>query len=198
MPGASTDKSASIVNVPNTLCAIRLFGSLALFYVALVNNSQAFVYGYVILMFTDCIDGKLAILLDQRTEFGARLDSVADATMYTALLFGMGWLKWDFIVANWPWFLVAMASYWLTSLTGLIKFRRIPSYHTYAAKTSAYFVFFAVVCLFTDWPDWPFYVAVVAVTLTNLEATLMTLVLPDWTADLRSVFHAVKHRSRAS
>ena len=114
-----------IVNVPNTLCAIRLLGSFVLFYLALRERARLhFLYLFIFLVFTDWIDGKLAILLHQRTEFGARLDSVADAALYTAMLFGVGWMKWDFVFANWPWLLIVTASYWLTSLAGLIKFRQ--------------------------------------------------------------------------
>jgi CDP-diacylglycerol--glycerol-3-phosphate 3-phosphatidyltransferase len=184
--------------VPNTLCAFRLVGAVALFYITLTNNTRLFLYTYVVLMFTDWLDGKLAILLHQRTKFGARLDSVADAVLYTALLFGIGWLEWDFVLAHWPWFLMVLASYWLTSLVGLFKFRRIPSYHTYGAKCSAYLVFIAVVCLFGEWAEWPFYLAAMAVTLTNLEATLMTLVLNEPTVDLRSLWHAVTRRRQPS
>ena len=75
-----------IVNVPNTLCAIRLVGSFVLIYLALIGRDKVFIGTFVLLVATDWLDGKLAILLNQRTEFGARLDSAADAMLYAALL----------------------------------------------------------------------------------------------------------------
>ncbi len=197
MPHDPSDRE-HILNVPNTLCAIRLLGSFVLFYLVLSRNEPSFLYLFVFLVFTDWIDGKLAILLDQRTEFGAHLDSAADAALYTAMLFGIGWMKWDFVMANWPWLLLVTASYWLTSLAGLIKFRQIPSYHTYGAKVSAHLVFIAAVCLFAGWADWTFYVAVLAVTITNIEATLMTLILSQPKVDVRSLVHAVTVRHQVS
>ena len=52
---------------------------------------QAFVVILVVLLFSDWLDGKLAVLLEQRTTFGARLDSLsATAPTYFALT----WLLW--------------------------------------------------------------------------------------------------------
>lgn len=189
------ETTGSIYNVPNTLCAIRLCGSFLLVYFALAAREIAFVWCFVILVITDWIDGKLAILLNQRTQFGARLDSAADATLYTALLFGICWLKWVFLVEHASWIIGVAVSYALTSVLGLIRFRRIPSYHTWAAKTSWHLVNIAVVCLFAGWALWPFYVACVAVILTNLEATAITVVLPAYEVDVRSIHRAIK-RSR--
>ena len=180
--------SASLVTVPNVLCGIRLVGSVGLIYLAVTSQDTFFLYAFVFLIFTDWIDGKLAILLHQRTELGARLDSVADATLYASLFFGIGWLKWEFIQQQWPWFVSVVLSYALTSLVGLFKFRRLPSYHTRMAKLSAHLVFIAVVCIFMNWAVWPFYVAASAVTVTNLEATWITMILKKWTVDVRSVF----------
>lgn len=190
-----TETAGSIYNVPNTLCAIRLGGSFFLVYLALMEREMAFVGCFVFLVMTDWIDGKLAVLLNQRTQFGARLDSAADATLYTALLFGICWLKGDFLREHAPWIIGAAISYALTSVAGLIRFRRLPSYHTWAAKTSWHLVNIAVVCLFAGWAIWPFCVACVAVVVTNVEATAITFVLPVYEVDVRSIFHAVK-RSR--
>ncbi len=186
----------SIYNVPNTLCFIRLMGSFLLVYLAARGNETAFVWCFVALVATDWIDGKLAILLNQRTQFGARLDSAADATLFTALLFGICWLKGDFLVAHATWFVGVAVSYALTSVAGLIRFRRLPSYHTWAAKTSWHLVNIAAVCLFTGWAVWPFYVAAVAVILTNLEATAITAILPGYEVDVRSLYHAIKRECR--
>ena len=190
--------SDRIFNVPNSLCAIRLVGSFVLFWLAVTGSDISFLVAFVAFAATDWIDGKLAILLHQRTEFGARLDSVADAALYSATIFGIFWRKWDVIQLYSPWIVVAVISYGLTSVAGLIKFGRVPSYHTYAAKVSAYFAFMAVICLFSGWANWPVLAASVAVTLTNLEATVMTIILPRWISDLRSVVHAYDCRRQIS
>jgi CDP-diacylglycerol--glycerol-3-phosphate 3-phosphatidyltransferase len=199
---AEQREEGSIVNVPNTLCAIRLLGSFVLVYLALMQREKPFIWTFVFLVSTDWIDGKLAMLLNQRTKFGARLDSAADATLYTALLFGVCWLKWDFLLANFTWIVAGLLSYAITCVAGLVKFGRIPSYHSYAAKTSWHLVNIAALCLFAGWAEWPVYVAAVAVVLTNLEATGITFALPEWDVDVRSLVHARRrqaaHRQESS
>src|SRR5690606_29392185 len=122
---------------------------------------------------TDWIDGKLAIHWNQRTPFGARLDSVADASMYAAVLVGTVWLKQDVVADQWPWIAAALISYGITISASLMKFGHLPSYHTRAAKTSWLLMTIAILALFAGLAElsvWSLRIAMVGVTLTNLEA----------------------------
>ena len=116
------------------------------------------------------------------------MDSVADGMLYAAVLVGFYWLQREFVVRQAWWISAVVVSYAMTSLTAVLKFRRLPSYHTWAAKASNHLVFIAVICLFAEWATWPFYVAMSAVILTNIEATAITCALPQWRADVRSIF----------
>lgn len=185
---------ASLINVPNALCAIRFVGSFVLVGVAVAEATNVFVPLLAFLLMTDWIDGKLAILLQQQTKFGAKFDTVADVSLYTSLLFGLLWLKSADLADQWPWMGVAAASYALSVLASLMKFGVFPSYHTRAAKTCWFLVSVASMALFAGWSTWPIRVAVIAVTATNLEATAMTLVLNSPHVDLPSIYHAWKLR----
>ena len=149
------------------------------------------------LLMTDWVDGKLAIMLKQQTKFGARFDTVADVSLYTALLFGLFWLKGEELASQWPWMGVAMFSYALSVIAALIKFGRFPSYHTRAAKTCWFLVSVASIVLFAGWSTWPIRLAAIAVTATNLEAVAITLVLKAPRVDLPSIYHAWKSRHKA-
>lgn len=185
---------ASLFNVPNTLCAIRFVGSFVLMGLALAEQTGIFAGLLIFLLMTDWIDGKLAILLNQQTKFGAKLDTVADVSLYTALLFGLFWLKGEELASQWAWMGVAMASYAFSVLAALLKFGSFPSYHTRAAKTCWLLASLASVALFAGWPAWPVRVAAIAVTVTNLEATAITFVLRHPHVDLPSIYHAWKVR----
>ncbi|MEX2468186.1 MAG: CDP-alcohol phosphatidyltransferase family protein [Pseudohongiellaceae bacterium] len=186
--------SNRLLTIPNAICLIRLAGSILLVPVAVAGQSELFLWMFVFLAMTDWFDGKLAILLNQRTVIGARLDSWADAALYAALAFGLLWMYGATLSAELPWIAVALGSYGLSTMAGLIKYRRWPSYHTRAAKTSWFLTLVAVICLFMDWSLIPAYIAVVAVILTNLEALAITKISPVWRADVTSVFHAWKQR----
>jgi cardiolipin synthase len=178
-----------IVTIPNIICAVRLAGSIALFGFALTNNPGLFAVLFTLLSLSDWIDGKLARWLNQRSDFGARFDSFADSVLYAALFFGLFWLRWDVVKTEAVWWILAFLSYLLTTLYGLWKYGKVPSYHTYGAKTSQWLVLTGAVTLLLDYSIWPFRIAMIAVTLTNLEATAITWHLKEWRADVLTILH---------
>lgn len=180
--------------IPNLISLSRLLGSFVMFGLALGAYTNEFLVLFVFLVVTDWVDGKLAILLNERTVFGARIDSAADFTLASALLWGAAFLRWDVISQELWWIAAPVATYAISSAYGGWKFRRIPTYHTRAAKLSWGFVTVGAVCLIADWATWPFYVATVVVTLTNMEAILLTWNLDDWRVDVRSLVDVLRQR----
>lgn len=195
--GDNVRRQQSICNVPNALCAVRLIAAGLMIYAAVAHSQSAFLWLTVVALLTDWLDGKLAVLLEQRTVFGARLDSVADAAMYGALFFGVFWLKPDFIRDQWVWIVVAGCSYALTIAAGLCRFGKLPSYHTRAAKTGWLLISVAAITIFADGPAWPFRLAMLGVTLTNIEAALISCVLPEARTDVPTILHAWRIRQKS-
>lgn len=189
------DRPYLLFTIPNLLCFLRLAGSPGLVWIAFLNESRLFLIVFLVLLMTDWIDGKLAILLNQKSVYGARLDSVADAALYTATLFGVGWLKWDLIRQEAAWLIAVVVSYALTSGAGLLKYGRLPSYHTRAAKVCWLLAGLATVSVLIDWSVWPLRIAAGAVVLTNLEAVAITVVLPEWTPEVRTFAAALRKRN---
>ena len=186
-----------IVTIPNIICAVRFAGSIALFGFALANNPGLFAGLFTLLSLSDWIDGKLARWLNQRSDFGARLDSFADSVLYAALFFGLFWLRWNVLKTEAGWWIVAFLSYVLTTSYGLWKFGKVPSYHTYAAKTSQWLILVGAVAMLLNYSSWPFRIAMIGVTLTNLEATAMTWYLKEWRADVLTILHVLpKHNGK--
>jgi cardiolipin synthase (CMP-forming) len=179
------------VTVPNVICTIRLIGSISLFALALMNSLVLFTGVFVALSLSDSIDGRLARWLKQRSDFGARLDSFADSVLYGAMFFGLFWFRGEVLVQEAGWWIVALLSYLMTTGTGLWKYGRVPSYHTYGAKISQWFVLAGAVCLLLDYTPWPFRVAMVLVALTNLESTAITWIQPKWQADVLTILNVL-------
>lgn len=180
-----------IFTIPNLLCIIRFIGSPFLIVLAAVGMPYWFVALYIFLMLTDWFDGKLAVLWNQQSAFGARVDSLADFTMYTSLSVGILVLKGEELLDEWPWIAAALASYGATNTAALLKFRRLPSYHTRLAKISWFVVAIGAISFLLNWSDWPLRIALAVVTLTNLEATAITFVLNERRVDIPSIFHAI-------
>lgn len=182
------------LNVPNALCVVRLLAAALMAVFAVNGQSVAFLSALVVAFVSDWLDGKLAMLLNQRTSFGARLDSVADASMYLSLLIGAVFLKVDVVLAELPWIAAALASHAASLLIAFRKFGQWPSYHTWSAKLSSWLVAAGAFTAFAGWTLWPFRLAMVAVVVANIEAIAITRVMAEWSADVRSISHAKARR----
>ena len=200
---ASDQRTDRLVTIPNIICMIRLFGSVVLVILAATGHGTAFLWLFVALAMSDWVDGKLARLLNQRSVWGPKLDSWADAALYLALLIGALILHGDTLRSELVWILPALSSYVLSTGAGFWKYRRWPSYHTRAAKISWLLILVGAVCLLGQWEQWghwelwPLRVALVAITLTNLEALLITILSPHRRVDIETVLTVLRERKNA-
>ncbi len=186
------------LTIPNVICVLRIIGSFCMLWLAFTGHANAFVITFVVLHLSDWVDGKLARWLHQRSDFGARLDSASDAILYGCLIIGSLILKWDVLRNEVIWLAIPLLSYAITSGYGLWKYGRVPSYHTYAAKWGNWVVLGAAVALLLDWSLWPLRFAAVFGTLTNLETTVITYMLPTWQADVLSLKHAMRRKKHVN
>lgn len=186
-------RSNQLWTIPNVICIGRFFGSLLLIPIAYSGNGTAFIVTVLLLFASDWIDGKLAIWLRQRSVLGARIDSVADSTFYMMTGLGSLWLKWSEFGAVFWWCAAAVMSYAVTIGVALWKYGKMPSYHTYGAKLSNWLVMAGTAMWFLWDQVWPLRIALAGVVLTNLETAIMTWKLPEWRADVPTLWHSRKY-----
>lgn len=178
----------SILTLPNMLGVVRLLASPGLVVLAVAGAGMPFLLLFLALEATDWLDGKLAVYLDQRTTFGSRLDTVADMTMYGALLVGLVVLEGETFLAEWLWMAPALLGFAVSWGLSFWKFGVLPSYHAWSAKVSWLLAVLAAVALLAFDRVWPVRVAAAVVTLANLEAIALTLRLDRPRSDVGSVF----------
>lgn len=198
MSGSTSHSRRSILTAPNALCLFRIVGSAGLLALAWTDRHTAAFAVTVALLVSDWLDGKIAVWLEQRSPFGAQLDSVADLTMYSCVTLAVAVLYPEIVRENAAWIAAVVVSYVFAISVGLVKFRRWPSYHARSAKVSWLAAAIAIVSAFMQWSDWPVRVALGLVTLANLEAAVITLVLRRPEVDVPSVMHALKLRRTQS
>jgi phosphatidylglycerophosphate synthase len=182
--------------VPNAVTAIRILGSPGLILLAWADQPYWLAGMTVFFVFTEWFDGYLARRLHAATAVGARLDTIADAIFYVSLLVAIVVLRPDLIGRETIWIGSAVVSYWLSWLASCVKFRCLPSYHTWAAKGVWVLVGIGTICLLAESSLWPFRLAMTCVMLANLEAACITLVLPECKVDIPSLWHALRHGDR--
>lgn len=183
--------------LPNVVTAARILGSPGLIVLVVNGNIIWFACLAVFLVFTEWLDGFLARRLAATSVLGARLDTIADAIFYSCLLLAVILLNPSLVAGQWAWIAAAVVSYGLSWLASWLKFGRLPSYHTYAAKGVWVLVCAGIVCLLGEISPWPFRLAMVCVAIANVEAIAITNVLPECRVDVPTIWHARRAKRRA-
>lgn len=182
------------LTVPNVLTTARILGAAPLATLAWFGQRNAFIGFLAFLLLTDLIDGPIARRLGQQGKTGARLDTIADGLLYIAVALSFWWLETDAFRAHLPWFWAVFVSWLLSVAVSLVRFGRLPSYHTWLAKTSALVVGpVALAWIVAGWTagiPW----ALAFVTLANVEAAAIGAVLPEWRSDVTSLGRAQELR----
>lgn len=183
------------INIPNLLSFYRLLAFPVILFLAITGQKQAFAVLIVINLLTDVLDGMIARLLGQQTEFGARIDSIADMGTYFLVFLGI-WLfkRADFAphILSFSIFIVLLVAALALSL---IKFGRFPSLHLYSWKIGGYIqgTFFFI--LFTFGFFTPFYyLMIIWGILAFLEHIIIQLIIPEMRTNAKGLYWVLKEQ----
>ncbi len=180
---------------PNRITLARLLLAPALIVLGQLGYAHTFLTLFAVLLFTDLLDGFLARYLKQQTELGTQLDTAGDIVMCITVMVG-GWFLWPELMTNEaPFFLITLGLLAVSGLTALIKFRHLPSYHTWMTKCSTALLGIGVWFLFAEITPWIFRIAVGALAASAIEETGITLISKEWHTNIPSIFHARKYRT---
>lgn len=177
-------------NIPNTLSGFRLLAAPAMLYMAWVGNPVGFLVLLAVSLATDALDGYLARRLNWQSELGAKLDSWGDFATYITVALGAWWLWPDIIRREAIFVWLAIGAYLVPIAIGFAKYRRLTSYHTWAAKLSAVVMSISALLLFLADIAWPFRCAALFQVLEAVEEIAITFVMPRWESNIPTLWHA--------
>ncbi len=177
------------ISIPNLLSVFRIIAAPLLLYLAWLGHSNLFLALVVVLLLSDSIDGFLARRLNEVSELGAKLDSWGDLVTMLSIPLCAWWLWPEILIREAFFVLFVLVAYNLPLLIGFVKFRRLPSYHTWASKTSAVLMGSAVIILFIMDIAWPFRCAAIFQAFVACEGIAITLKLPKLQNNVRSFWH---------
>jgi CDP-diacylglycerol--glycerol-3-phosphate 3-phosphatidyltransferase len=181
-----------LVSIPNLLSGFRLIAAPFLLYLAWTGHPNLFLALLAVSLLSDSIDGFVARRLNQASELGTKLDSWGDLATYLTVPLCAWWL-WPEILKREAFFVgLVIGAYMVPLMAGFVKFQRLPSYHTWAAKTAAVLMSFAVFILFVVDIAWPFKCAAIVQALVACEEVAITLRLSKLESNVRSFWHLTK------
>jgi phosphatidylserine synthase len=145
--------------------------------------------------FSDIFDGIIARRLGVSNVQLRQADSLADVCLYTCISASAWLVHRDIIIAFRVPLLMAVFAQLLWLVVNLVKYGKPASYHTYSAKLWGLTLFVATVGLFGfDYAGITLWLSSIVCMIHSLEEIAMTLILPVWTHDVLSIFHALQLR----
>lgn len=148
---------------------------------------------------SDVFDGIVARRGGAATSGLRRLDSVVDTIFYLAIAYAVWRLHPSVIRAYRVAIACVIAAELLNYAAAFARFRREASYHAWSAKAWGLLLFVALELLLAAGEPRLIPIALVVALLAQLETLAITLTLPVWDHDVRSVWIALaRRRSLAS
>ncbi len=188
-------KRRDLFTVPNLLGFYRLFMFPVILYFIFTGKESLFAIFLVINLLTDVADGIIARKFNLATEFGARLDSMADNFTYLLAFTGIFVFKLDdflpHIYSFVLWFFLMIS----TVIVSLVKFKRFSSFHLYSFKIGGYIQGFFFIVLFSYGFVTPlYYFMVIWGILASLEHITIQLIIKEMRSNARGLYWILKEK----
>lgn len=165
-------------------------------YLAWYGHKNLFIGLLTISLSSDAVDGFIARKFNLTTKIGAKLDSLGDMANYLTIPICAWWLWPDILRQEAPYVLTAVSAYVVPLVAGVVKFHKIPSYHTLGAKIAAVLMCIAMFFLFIIRFPWLFRFAVIFQALEALEEVLITIRLSEMKSNIKSIWHLKNKTTR--
>ncbi|MGB4292947.1 MAG: CDP-alcohol phosphatidyltransferase family protein, partial [Bacteroidales bacterium] len=182
---------------PNIITFYRLLAFPVILFFIVVNNEKLFAIFLIINLLSDALDGYIARKFKMETEFGARLDSIADNLTYVLAFTGMFVFKLDDLMP----YIVSLSVYIglliSTVFLSLVKFKRFPSLHLYTTKINGYVQGIFMICLFTiGLIPLLYYTVIILGIIGALESIVIQLVISEMRSNVKGLYWVIKERKK--
>ena len=174
------------LSIADMITLLRIAGTiLLLFFPAL---SPAFFLLYALTGLTDVLDGWIARRTKTASDFGARLDSVADLLFYMVMLLKIFPVLWDILpVPIWFFVVVIVVVRLAAYLTAAVKYHRFASLHTYLNKLTGVAVFLVPFLLLSNYGILFCWIVGVVAMVASLEELIIHIQKPEYCANTKSI-----------
>jgi PAS domain S-box-containing protein len=180
------------LTLPNLISCARLAVMPVLLIAAWYGRQFLYIFLFAVTLLLATADGVIARRLNRVTEFGAELDSWGTFATYVAVPLG-ALMLWPDIVHREAAFIIAVVGFHIVPATlGLLKYGRLPSYHTWGSTASAILLGGTTFLMMVGGPAWPFRVVTPVIVLSGIEQIFITAILRQWQSNIPSLYHAIK------
>lgn len=178
--------------IANVLSLSRLVLLPVLFVLVTKGQELAFVVSYAILGATDCFDGFVARKLNQTSELGKRLDSIADLPFYISSAYFIANLRPEYLEPNNTLLFIFFGYLALSFIISGIKLKQPMMMHTLMLKYCGVLVYFLVIL--TPLVNTTIFITVILILyfISFTEEIIIFLKYDKVDPDAKSIFHLIK------
>ena len=182
------------MNIPQLLILFRfLLAPIILGLAYFLGNEAKLII--VVLMYlgllSDILDGIIARKQNISSATLRRLDSQVDMIFWFSI--GLStWILYPALISNNSWSITAILAMELACYAiSLVKFKKETCTHAFLSKLWGLSLLAAFTSLIGfNYAGWAFQLAIVLGLISHIDRILITLMLPKWTHDVPSAFHA--------
>lgn len=178
----------STLTIPNALSFFRLFGSPLLLPLSQTANQFWMVIWFVLLGLSDALDGALARRWNQTSDYGSKLDAIADLVFYPCSAIVLAILSPSYLSQNLPYIYVTLSALAGALLISRIRCGRVIMLHTHISRYSGVLLFIVMLASFVI--DTTLLIRLVALTyaIGFIEASLIFIIKGPVSPDTRGLF----------
>jgi CDP-diacylglycerol--glycerol-3-phosphate 3-phosphatidyltransferase len=143
---------------------------------------------------SDVYDGILARAWGTATPALRVADSAVDTVFFIGVLIAAITRHWPALRDRLGWLIALLLLEATRYLFDWRKYGRMASYHSYASKLWSALLTTATIALLSFNIGWPLTIALAWGILCDIEGLIMSVLLPEWTHDVRSLRHALALR----
>ncbi len=184
----------SVRSIPLVLTIFRICSAPLLIVLAGLGMERFFLGLAVAALLSDAIDGTLARRLGSASETGRLLDSWADLLIALTSVVGATLLWPDTMRREAIYLALVLAALAVPNAYALVRFHRLLGYHTISAKTSGVLLSVGAVLMFIGVTPVLFRAAAVVESIVALEYIGISLLVPQWNGEMKSIWHAWRLR----
>lgn len=179
------------LTIPNFITSLRLIGAVVMAFIPFLSTPFYVVYTFCGI--TDVLDGFVARMTKKTSEFGAKLDSVADLLFYGIMLFKLLPMMLSDMPNAMPVMIATLLAVRVCSyLIAAFRYKKFASLHTYMNKASG-FSCFLMPYLLNFMPHDVVYIIVYAIAMiAGLEELIIHSTAQNYTRGNRTAIKTVK------
>ena len=182
----------SKINAPNCITALRIVGAVVMMFTKIFTKE--FYIVYTLCGITDVLDGFVARMTKTTSDFGAKLDSVADLIFYGTMLFKLLPEMLSAMPNAMPVMIASLVALRVcTYLMAAFRYKKFASLHTYLNKASGFSCFLMPYLVWMGVPQNIVYSIVYGIAIAaGLDEMLIHSSAKNYTRGNRTVIKAVK------